>query len=136
MSRQAASTSLEMWYLTRMSLLLPHCILNVGARLRAEIKLLPSNLCTSHDGVCTVDDIAQPVDSFNPMAGKILLRLGRKNLKELGLRIMRYQEMAKLILAWSTELVQVLSPYLSWIQCMSCQGLPRDLSWIQCQVCA
>jgi hypothetical protein len=51
---------------------------NTGARLRAEIKLLPSNLYISHDGVCTVDNIAEPADSSDPTVGTKIVEFGQE----------------------------------------------------------
>ncbi len=40
---------------------------NAGARLRAEIELLPSHLYTGHNGGCIVANTAKAADSSKPM---------------------------------------------------------------------
>jgi hypothetical protein len=46
---------------------------NARARLRAEVEILPSNLCNNHEeGACTVGKTTENADSSNPSVERFL----------------------------------------------------------------
>jgi hypothetical protein len=66
---------------------------NVGARLRAEVSLLPSHVVdpphTDHDGACTIDKANVDADSSNPSTRGIFVEVG---LEKSGETSVQYEE--------------------------------------------